>query len=272
MDSGAPAGASSAGTAAAFIGLLPALVRNAELPAELGRKLQKAAAEDPAFLQRLTACLDEAPHVRRLVDKQHSLPEGFAPADLVELTGGSYRVNRPGLLLRQDAAAALETMAAAARSDGFTLLVSSAYRSREYQVEVYNRIVREMGEEAAGRESARPGFSQHQTGMVVDFGSIDNSFAQTGAGRWMAANASRFGWSLSFPDGYEAVTGYRWESWHYRYVGKNLAAFIDAYFEGIQQYALRFLHEWEQAAAGLQAIGKHEGTGLETCPGVKNRV
>jgi D-alanyl-D-alanine carboxypeptidase len=126
------------------------------------------------------------------------------------------------------------------------LTASSAYRSFDYQTQVYNRNVREMGQEAADRESARPGHSQHQTGLVVDFGSIDDSFAATAAGRWMTVNASRFGWSLSYPNGYEAVTGYRWESWHYRYVGKDLAAFIDKYFNGIQQYALRFLYEWEQ--------------------------
>ena len=148
-------------------------------------------------------------------------------------------------MLRREAAESLEVMAAAARFDGVTLIVSSAYRSYDYQEQVYNRIVREMGREAADRESARPGHSQHQTGLVVDFGSIDDSFALTAAGRWMAANAPRFGWSLSYPDGYEALTGYRWESWHYRYVGANLAGFIEHYFDGIQQYALRFLYEWE---------------------------
>jgi D-alanyl-D-alanine carboxypeptidase len=102
-----------------------------------------------------------------------------------------------------------------------------------------------MGQEAADRESARPGHSQHQTGLVVDFGSIDDSFAATAAGRWITANASRFGWSLSYPNGYEDVTGYRWESWHYRYVGREIAAFINNYFDGIQQYALRFMYEWE---------------------------
>jgi D-alanyl-D-alanine carboxypeptidase len=152
-------------------------------------------------------------------------------------------------MLRRDAAESLGEMAVAARSGGVTLIASSAYRSYSYQEEVYNRNVREMGREAADRESARPGFSQHQTGLALDFGSIDDSFAQTAAGRWMTANAARFGWSLSFPDGYEAVTGYRWESWHYRYVGKELAAFIYHYFDDIQQYALRFLYEWEQITA-----------------------
>jgi D-alanyl-D-alanine carboxypeptidase len=60
----------------------------------------------------------------------------------------------------------------------------------------------------------------------------------------MAANAGSFGWSLSFPQDMEAVTGYRWESWHYRYTGRDLAAFINTYFDGIQQYALQFIQAW----------------------------
>jgi D-alanyl-D-alanine carboxypeptidase len=113
---------------------------------------------------------------------------------------------------------------------------------------VYARVVAELGQEAADRESARPGRSQHQLGLVVDFGSIDDSFAATAPSRWLAANASRFGWSLSFPKGYEAVTGYRWESWHYRYVGQA-TTLIDRRFGGIQQYCLEFLDAWKKAKA-----------------------
>jgi len=225
---------------------LDLVMRNAELPPALSARIKTAAA-NPAFLADLLACLEGDRYLRALVDKQHSLPVGYAPSDLVTLTESSYRVSRNGLTLRRAAAAALDEMAKAARADGVVLVASSAYRSYEYQTQVYNRNVREMGQEAADRESAKPGHSQHQTGLVVDFGSIDDSFAATAAGRWLSANASRFGWSLSFPDGYEAVTGYRWESWHYRYVGKGLAAFIDNYFDGIQQYALRFIYEWEQS-------------------------
>jgi D-alanyl-D-alanine carboxypeptidase len=226
---------------------LDAVMRNAELPTALSGRIKTAAAASPAFMNDLSACLEGDRHLRELVDKTHSLPAGYVPSDLVTLTEGSYRVSRNGLTLRRVAATALDEMAKAARADGVVLVASSTYRSYDYQTQVYNRNVKEMGQAAADRESARPGHSQHQTGLVVDFGSIDDSFAATPAGRWMAANASRFGWSLSFPDGYEEVTGYRWESWHYRYVGKGLAAFIDKYFDGIQQYALRFLYEWEQS-------------------------
>ena len=239
-----------------FAGLLAAVFADAAIPVDTARRITEAAAASPAFILDLLICLEEDRHLRALVDKQHPLPAGYEPEDLVELrpapgAAGSYQINRPGLMLRKAAADALGEMAAAARLEGITLAASSAYRSYNYQVEVYNRIVREMGQESADRESARPGFSQHQTGLALDFGSIDDSFAETAAGRWMAANASRFGWSLSFPKGYEAVTGYRWESWHYRYVGKELAAFIDNYFGGIQQYALRFIHEWEARTNGF---------------------
>jgi D-alanyl-D-alanine carboxypeptidase len=222
------------------------ILDQAEIPPETARRVLDAALEGPSFILDLLMVLEGDPFLRLLVDKEFPLPPGYEPGDLVELAEGSYRVNRPGLLLRRAAADALEEMAAAARAEGVTLVASSAYRSAAYQEEVYRRNVRESGQETADRESARPGHSQHQTGLAVDFGSIDDSFAQTQAGRWLLVNANRFGWSLSFPDGYEAVTGYRWESWHYRYVGRELCSFIDAYFDGIQQYALRFIREWEQ--------------------------
>ena len=224
---------------------LLSVMRNAELPDALISAIQAASAQDPMFIADLLVCLEGDPALRMLVDKQRPLPPGYVPAGLAVLEDGHYRVTRAGMTLAGIAAESLREMAAAARAEGVVLTVGSAYRSYEYQAEVNARLVRQMGQEAADRVSSRPGHSQHQTGMVIDFSPIDDSFAQTAAGGWVAANASHFGWSLSFPDGYEDVTGYTWESWHYRYVGRDLAAFIDDYFGGIQQYALRFLHEWE---------------------------
>ena len=230
--------------------MLADILIKAEIPQDLINKINEVSSVSPAFYADLAVCLEENYHLRELVDKQHSLKQDaalpYVPEDIVPLASDSYRLGRSDLFLRKEAAEALNEMAKAAQAEGVTFTASSAYRSYDYQKEVYERNVRQMGREAADRESARPGVSQHQTGLVIDFGPIDDSFAKTPASRWLIDNASRFGWSLSFPDGYETVTGYRWESWHYRYVGKNLAAFIDNYFNGIQQYALCFLFEWEK--------------------------
>lgn len=196
-------------------------------------------------LERLLAA--DTDDLFSLVDKKHRLPEDFVPPDLVPVSGGrSYVPNRDGLSLRKNTEAALERMAKAAREEGITLVVSSTYRSWKYQEGLYDRNVRQLGKEAADRESAPPGASQHQLGTVADFGSITDTFAQTDAGKWLAANASRFGWSLSFPDGYEAVTGYRWECWHYRYLGQEATAFQEEWFGDIQQYMLEFIHAWKE--------------------------
>jgi D-alanyl-D-alanine carboxypeptidase len=225
---------------------LQRVLEKAGTPPEIAAKIAASAKGGSSFSDALSAVFEGDPYLYFLVDKKHPLPENYEPQDLVQLKGGSYQVGRSGLSLRKEAADSLEKMAVAAKAESITLTASSTYRSYDYQVIVYNRNVKEMGQEAADRESSRPGNSQHQTGLVVDFGSIDDSFAQTRAGRWLLTNASRFGWSLSFPDGYEAITGYRWESWHYRYVGLPLASFIDTYFGGIQQHALQFLHEWDK--------------------------
>jgi len=177
------------------------------------------------------------------VDKSKALPAGYVPPDLVGLDGTGLSVSRPGHRLRAAAFSALEAMSAAAASDGVTLLVSSSYRSYEYQVEVFARNIKELGRGQAEMVSAMPGHSQHQLGEAIDFGSITDAFAQTKASRWLVARARSFGFSLSFPKGMTAVTGYAWESWHYRYVGKAAAALEGRYFGGVQQYLLLFLDE-----------------------------
>jgi D-alanyl-D-alanine carboxypeptidase len=182
----------------------------------------------------------------RLVDKQHALPQGYAPRDIVPLVkNGAYGISRNDLSLRTLAERALREMALAAQKDGAYLAASSSYRSYEYQVQVYERNVRLMGKTAADRESAQPGKSQHQLGTVIDFGSITDDFVETKEGKWLAARAGEYGWSLSFPDGYEEVTGYRWECWHYRYIGIEAARFQKKWFSDIQQFMLEFIHAWQ---------------------------
>lgn len=180
-----------------------------------------------------------------LVDKSHYLAESYKPADITALTTDkSYLLNKNGLALRSPLLPALEQMAFAAGESGVKLVVSSSFRSYDYQKRVYANIVAEMGQEAADRESSRPGASQHQLGTVIDFGSISDEYAETAAGKWLTEHAAEFGFSLSFPQGYEAVTGYRWECWHYRYIGVPAVRFQQRWFNNIQQYMLEFIHAW----------------------------
>lgn len=180
-----------------------------------------------------------------LVDKQHYLAADFVPADIVALKPNDfYLLNRNDLSLRTPVEAGLRKMAAAAKKEGINLVVSSTYRSYDYQKNLYERNVRQLGKAVADRESAPPGASQHQLGVAVDFGSITDEFAQTKQGRWLAANAGTYGWSLSFPDGYEDVTGYRWECWHYRYIGVEAVEFQRKWFSDVQQFMLEFIHAW----------------------------
>lgn len=181
-----------------------------------------------------------------LVDKKHYLAADFVPADIVALKPNDfYLLNRNDLSLRLPVEQALRKMALAAKNEGINLVVSSTYRSYDYQKNLYERNVRQLGKAVADRESAPPGASQHQLGVAVDFGSITDEFAQTKQGRWLAENAGDYGWSLSFPDGYEDVTGYRWECWHFRYLGIPAVEFQRKWFSDVQQFMLEFIHAWK---------------------------
>ncbi|GMO27648.1 MAG: M15 family metallopeptidase [Termitinemataceae bacterium] len=224
---------------------IESVLTESRMPQDISDRIKTA--KQALFLADLDLAMQGDPYLYALVDKDHALPNPYIPDDLVTLGAKdkSYTVSRNNLSLRRIAEEALEEMASGASLDGVILQASSTYRSYQYQVEVYSRNVRENGQEVADRESARPGYSQHQLGLVVDFGTISDDYANTAAGRWLLKNAPTYGWTLSFPDGYEAITGYRWECWHYRFTGKPLAEFIGAWFNGIQQYALQFIYVWQ---------------------------
>lgn len=205
------------------------------------------------FIKDLYAILEEEKTFRAddkslffLIDKKHAASSSYAPKDLVSLKKNSlFDLNKAGMKIRPEAYSALNEMAQAALNDGIRLLVSSAYRSYSYQENLFNHYVNVDGLEEAERESARPGTSQHQLGTAVDFGSISDDFDKTQMGQWIYKNAADYGWSLSFPKGYEDVTGYRWECWHFRYIGKNACRFQQKWFGGIQQFMLEFIDCWK---------------------------
>ena len=221
----------------------------AVLPAEVAARSEAAIRADPdRFFRLLGAALDESKASSDLlvpVDKERALPPGFEPADLVSLNDYPLSASRRDLRLRKPVVDAVLEMDKAARMDGVQLVFSSSYRSYTYQDGLFKRYAAQYGEAEASRFSARPGTSQHQLGTAIDFGSIDDSFASTNAGRWLAANAWRFGFSLSYPEGGEPVTGYVWESWHYRYISKPGAELERVWFGGFQRYLLDFIAAWK---------------------------
>ena len=181
-----------------------------------------------------------------LIDKKHAVGSDYVPRDLIPVKGNElWNVRRNDLSLRPEAYAALEDLSRAALNDGIKLLVSSTYRSYQYQEGLFNRYVKQDGLELAERYSARPGTSQHQLGVAVDFGSITDDWGDTKMGKWVYDHAADFGWSLSFPQGYEDVTGYMWECWHFRYIGKEACRFQKKWFGNIQQFMLEFLDAWD---------------------------
>jgi D-alanyl-D-alanine carboxypeptidase len=193
------------------------------------------------FLRLVARVLNEPAVFFLLVDKKHLLDSTYEPADLVSLRAYSFSVSWGDVSVRKAIIPELREMVDAAKADGVTLVFSSGFRSFQYQKSVYAREVKNYGQGIADRESARPGASQHQLGTAIDFGSITDAFAQTRAGMWLAAHAEEHGFSLSYPKGYEEITGYRYESWHYRYVTKPGALLQKKYFGDIQQYLLEFL-------------------------------
>ena len=153
-------------------------------------------------------------------------PTGYVPADLVP--ADVPYISNP--YLRPAAASALAEMFAAAAAEGAgEMQIQNAYRSYETQVSVYGGWVSRVGQATADAQSARPGHSEHQTGFALDITSlpercsIEQCFGETAQGIWLAENAWRFGFVLRYPAGKTPVTGFIYEPWHFRYVGRELS-------------------------------------------------
>ncbi|MFE8695828.1 D-alanyl-D-alanine carboxypeptidase family protein [Cytobacillus sp. FJAT-53684] len=169
-----------------------------------------------------------------LVNKELSLPDGYIPEDLVRpnvlFSFGDQDIEKS--YMRQDAATALEIMFEEAKKAGIHLFAVSGYRSYTRQSQVFSAEVSKFGEENASLSVAIPGTSEHQTGLSMDLSSqsaqfeLSEQFGETTEGKWMAENAHHYGFILRYPKGKEGITGYKYEPWHFRYVGKEAAAVI----------------------------------------------
>jgi zinc D-Ala-D-Ala carboxypeptidase len=181
--------------------------------------------------------LTDASSIWVIVNKKRPLnPKTFVPANLV-VPNVPLRTNisNDEKRLQADAAQALESLVNAAKTQGITFNLQSGYRSYNFQATLYNSYVKQQGQSTADRQSARPGFSEHQTGLALDLGgttdpacNVEACFADTPEGKWLAANAHQYGFIIRYPADKESTTGYIYEPWHVRYIGVDLAAEMQA--------------------------------------------
>lgn len=174
----------------------------------------------PFYTQTVPADLTTWPI---LVNKYHYLNAGYVPKDLVQAQG----CGQPTLV--KEAADAYDLMCADITKVGLTLNEATSYRSYAFQASLYQSYLKSYGQTYTDTIAARPGFSEHQTGYAIDLNTGDPSFAifvTTATYRWVSQHCTDYGFILRYPQGKEDVTGYRFESWHYTYVGIDTAKAI----------------------------------------------
>ncbi len=178
-----------------------------------------------------------------IVNKKRSLPDGYIPPDLVvPNVAFSYSGVLEKSHMRKEAAAALEQLFAASKKDGLDLRAVSGYRSYKRQVAIYKNNVATKGQEYTDRVSARPGTSEHQTGLAIDVSGpgigygLEQSFGATKEGKWLKEHAPEYGFVIRYTENGESSTGYTWEPWHIRYIGKALAEDVTSKGMTLEQY------------------------------------
>ncbi|MBR1764454.1 MAG: M15 family metallopeptidase [Ruminococcus sp.] len=145
-----------------------------------------------------------------IVNKTYSLPRSYGPGGLTPETN-----------------AAFEEMKKGAAKDGYSIWVCSGYRSYDYQNTLYwNYVARDGSQASADRYSARAGYSEHQSGLAADINQASRYFNGSPVALWLAANAWKYGFIIRYPEGKEDITGYNYESWHVRYVGKEMSKLL----------------------------------------------
>ncbi|MCL6456409.1 MAG: M15 family metallopeptidase [Gorillibacterium sp.] len=165
-----------------------------------------------------------------LVNKKRVLPSNYVPTDLVEpKVRFPYEEKLEKRKMRKEAATALERMFKGAEKDGIILYAVSGYRSYQTQKALYNNYVNKDGEQAASRYSAKPGMSEHQTGLAMDVSSksanyqLTQSFGTTAEGKWLSKHSWEYGFIIRYLQTTEDITGYMYEPWHVRFIGAAIA-------------------------------------------------
>jgi len=179
------------------------------------------------------AAASDVNSVAVLVNKEFALPDDYNPSDLVyPNVRFTFKEKIEKRMMRSEAAKALENLFDGAEKDGIYLAGVSAYRSHKTQTALFNRYVERDGEEKAKTYSAVPGHSEHETGLAIDVSGSDGKcaaedcFGDTKEAEWLAKHASEYGFIIRYPEGKDSITGYKYEPWHIRYVGVDIASEI----------------------------------------------
>jgi len=178
-----------------------------------------------------------------LVNKTHKLSKDFVPDNLVKIAeqyGDSTK------LINKDAYQAFVQMCNSAKLENISLWITSAYRTYAYQNWLYNHMLKKQGITKTNRDTAKPGFSEHQTGLAIDIvqkrGFLLTGFEKTKQFEWLSAHAYKFGFILRYPKEKESLTGYLYEPWHYRYVGIETAKKITEKGLTYEEYYEQFIN------------------------------
>ena len=176
-----------------------------------------------------------------LVNKYNYLEENYVPDNLEDISSKYALANKQ---MVKNAKEAFEQMANDAKKESLSIIAMSAYRSYDYQVNLYNNYAKTDGKEKADTYSGRPGYSEHQTGLAVDVYNGKTKYTEfhnTKEFTWMQNNAYKYGFILRFPKDKTKETGYEYESWHYRYVGVDIATYIHNNNLCYEEYYAEFL-------------------------------
>ena len=165
-----------------------------------------------------------------IVSKTHSISTDYIPSP-IKIPNVATRTDKSTdeRSVRSDIETPLINMFAAASTAGYQLMIGSGYRSAALQAIYFDNLASSVGDETANQAIARPGQSEHQTGLAIDISTVsrqcylDDCFADTGDGQWLVNTAYKYGFTLRYPKGKETITGYQYEPWHFRYVGIDLA-------------------------------------------------
>ncbi len=182
------------------------------------------------------SCKEETLHIPVTV-RELTVIDGCTYVDGILVANKTYGMPAeydPGMLPETEEA--FKKLQDDAKELGLNIYESSGYRTYQYQISAYKSMCDAYGEAYACMYSARPGYSEHQTGYTIDCNSIDNTFAETAEGQWLADHCHEYGFIVRYPENKEDITGYNYESWHIRYVGIEAATEIHEQNLTLEEY------------------------------------